>query len=61
MYSALNVNMIYLIYAWPNELKKREFAIRTLGNIRCFNHTLLETKLEQLSIDQNKHKNSKFW
>ena len=35
----LNVNMIYLIYAWPNELEKREFAIRSLGNRRYFNHT----------------------
>ena len=39
MYSALNVNMIYLIYAWPNELEKREFAIRSLGNIKWFKHT----------------------
>ena len=31
MSSALNVNMIYLIYAWPNELVKREFVIRRLG------------------------------
>ena len=36
---ALNVNMIYLIYAWPNELEKREFAIRSLGNIGWFKHT----------------------
>ena len=32
MSSPLNVNMIYLIYAWPNELEKRECAIRSLGS-----------------------------
>ena len=55
MYSALNVNMIYLIYAWPNELEKREFAIRSLGNTKCFNHTF--NKIRTTIYTSNKHKN----
>ena len=27
------LSMIYLIYAWTNELEKREFAIRRFGSI----------------------------